>query len=52
LARTAAYALCRDFYRLTQRSAEQHLSTVLEGPRGSLPPAAACFYDRFGGLDV
>jgi phenylacetic acid degradation operon negative regulatory protein len=49
---TAAFALCRDFYRLTQRSAEQYLSAVLEGPRGSLPPATAWFYDRFGGLET
>jgi phenylacetic acid degradation operon negative regulatory protein len=46
----AAYTLCRDFYRLTHRSAEQHLVAVLEGPRGALPPANAAFYERFGGL--
>jgi phenylacetic acid degradation operon negative regulatory protein len=46
----AAYALCRDFYRLTHRSAERHLAAVLEGPRGALPPANAAFYERFGGL--
>ncbi len=46
----AAYALCRDFYRLTHRSAEQHLVAVLEGPHGKLPPANAAFYERFGGL--
>jgi len=49
---TAAFALCRDFYRLTQRSAEQHLLAMLEGPRGSLPPVDAAFYERFGGLCV
>ncbi len=48
---TAAYALCRDFYRLTHRSAERHLMAVLEGPRGRLPRANAAFYRRFGGLD-
>jgi phenylacetic acid degradation operon negative regulatory protein len=46
----AAYVLCRDFYRLTHRSAECHLAAVLEGPRGALPPANAAFYRRFGGL--
>ena len=46
----AAYALCRDFYRLTHRRAERHLSAVLEGPDGALPPANAAFYERFGGL--
>jgi phenylacetic acid degradation operon negative regulatory protein len=46
----AAYALCRDFYRLTHRSAERHLAAVLEGPKGALPPANAAFYARFGGL--
>jgi phenylacetic acid degradation operon negative regulatory protein len=47
----AAYTLCRDFYRLTHKSAEQHLLAVLEGPSGQLPPANASFYERFGGLD-
>ena len=35
----AAYALCRDFYRLTHRAAERHLAATLRGPRGPLPPA-------------
>ena len=48
----AAYMLCRDFYRLTHRSAERHLAAVLEGPHGALPPANAAFYERFGGLEV
>jgi phenylacetic acid degradation operon negative regulatory protein len=47
----AAFALCRDFYRLTHACAERHLTSVLEGPRGALPPADASFYERFGGLD-
>jgi phenylacetic acid degradation operon negative regulatory protein len=46
----AAYTLCRDFYRLTQKSAEQHLLAMLSTQGGSLPPAAAYFYRRFGGL--
>ena len=47
----AAYALCRDFYRLTHRSAERHLMAALEGPHGRLPRANAAFYRRFGGLE-
>jgi phenylacetic acid degradation operon negative regulatory protein len=47
----AAYALCRDFYRLTHRSAERHLMAMLEGPGGRLPPANSVFYRRFGGLE-
>jgi phenylacetic acid degradation operon negative regulatory protein len=46
----AAYALCRDFYRLTQRRAEQHLFSTLATRGGKLPPAAPYFYARFGGL--
>jgi len=47
----AAYALCRDFYRLTHRAAERHLTVTLRGPRGALPPALPWFYRRFGGLE-
>jgi phenylacetic acid degradation operon negative regulatory protein len=46
----AAYALCRDFYRLTHRSAEQHLLATLRGNGESLPPANAAFHARFEGL--
>jgi phenylacetic acid degradation operon negative regulatory protein len=46
----AAYTLCGDFYRLTQRSAERHLLATLATPGGALPPAAPYFYRRFGGL--
>ena len=46
----AAYALCRDFYRLTHRAAERHLLATLQDARGTLPPASAAFYRRFGGL--
>jgi phenylacetic acid degradation operon negative regulatory protein len=45
-----AYALCRDFYRLTHRCAEQHLAATLETGSGPLRPAAPYFYERFGGL--
>ena len=43
----AAYALTRDFYRLTQPHAERHLAATIDDP---LPPASAEFYERFGGL--
>ena len=43
-----AYALCRDIYRLTQRPAEKYLAATLG--TGPLPPAAAYFHQRFGGL--
>jgi phenylacetic acid degradation operon negative regulatory protein len=46
----SAYALCADFYRLTQRRAEQHLVATLATRAGKLPPAAPYFYARFGGL--
>jgi phenylacetic acid degradation operon negative regulatory protein len=46
----AAYALCRDFYRLTHRAAERHLLATLKNAHGTLPPASAEFYERFGGL--
>jgi phenylacetic acid degradation operon negative regulatory protein len=47
----AAYALCRDFYRLTHRAAERHLLATLRTERGTLPAAAPGFYRRFGGLE-
>jgi len=46
----AAFALCRDFYRLTHRAAEQHLMATLAAESGPLPPASAEFFRRFGGL--
>jgi phenylacetic acid degradation operon negative regulatory protein len=45
-----AYALCRHFYRLTQRAAEAHLAATVEPADGPLAPAAPYFYERFGGL--
>jgi phenylacetic acid degradation operon negative regulatory protein len=45
----AAYALCRDFYRLTHRYAERHLAATLTDD-GAWPPANEAFYARFGGL--
>jgi phenylacetic acid degradation operon negative regulatory protein len=46
----AAYALCRDLYRLTHERAEGHLAVMLENSRGALRSAAPYFYKRFGGL--
>lgn len=47
----AAYALCRDFYRLTHRHAERHLAATLSEPGTAWPAASAAFYARFGGLE-
>ncbi len=46
----SAYALCRDFYRLTHKRAEAHLASILHTERGMFPPAAPYFHQRFGGL--
>jgi len=46
----AAYALCRDFYRLTHRDAESHLAATLSEPGDTWPPASESFYRRFDGL--
>jgi len=46
----AAYALCRDFYRLTHRLAESHLADTLSRPGSPWPPANDAFYARFEGL--
>jgi phenylacetic acid degradation operon negative regulatory protein len=48
----AAYALCRDLYRLTHEHAERHLAVMLGNSRGPLRSAAPYFYERFGGLRV
>jgi len=47
-----ARALCSEIYRLCQQSAEDHLMNVLQTADGPLPPAAASFYARFGGLQA
>ena len=46
----AAYALCRDFYRLTHRDAERHLAATLSEPGDKWPPGDDAFYRRFEGL--
>jgi len=47
----AAYALTRDFYRLTHAVAERHLAATFAADGDALPPADAAFYARFGGLE-
>jgi phenylacetic acid degradation operon negative regulatory protein len=46
----AAYALCRDFYRLTHRDAERHLAATLGEPGDPWPPSDDAFHRRFDGL--
>jgi len=48
----AAYALCRDFYRLTHRCAERHLAATLASEHEDFSPADTAFYARFGGLEL
>jgi phenylacetic acid degradation operon negative regulatory protein len=47
-----ARQLCRDIYGITWPHAQRHLLTVCETASGPLPPAAAYFHERFGGLAV
>ena len=47
---TAAYQLCRNFYQIIYRDAEEFLSEHMETADGPLPPPAPHFYKRFGGL--
>ena len=46
-----ARQLCTDVYRLTWRPAQNHLLENCTTASGPLPPAAAYFYERFGGLE-
>jgi phenylacetic acid degradation operon negative regulatory protein len=46
----AARTLTRNLYALTQQAAEAHLRATLDTPDGPLPPAAAYFRERFGGI--
>jgi len=48
---TVAYHLCRDLYRAVYRETEEYLGDDMETDDGPLPPSAAHFYQRFGGLD-
>jgi phenylacetic acid degradation operon negative regulatory protein len=45
-----AYELCRDVYRITCESAEQHVLETLRKEDGDAVEAAPYFYQRFGGL--
>ncbi len=47
----AAYQLCRNLYRRLHRGADAYLDEVMETADGPLPPPAAAFKRRFGGLD-
>ncbi|MGB5256237.1 MAG: phenylacetic acid degradation operon negative regulatory protein PaaX [Woeseiaceae bacterium] len=47
----AAYQLCRNLYRKVHANADAYLDTRLESADGPLPPPAASFIRRFGGLD-
>lgn len=47
----AAYQLCRNLYRLVHRGADAYLDDVMETADGPLPPPAAAFARRFGGLE-
>jgi len=49
---TAAYALTRDFYRLTHVAAERHVAAMFAADGEALPPADAAFHARFGQLDA
>lgn len=46
----AAYQLCRNLYRAVYGPADEHLSDVMETAEGPLPPPAASYFARFGGL--
>ena len=46
-----AYQLCRNLYRAIHAPADEYLSAVMETAEGPLPPPAAAFMQRFGGLD-
>ncbi len=48
---TAAYQLCRDLYQLVRKPADEYMTGELETADGPLPPPAAEFFDRFGGLE-
>ena len=45
----AAFALTRDFYRLTAAQAEAHLAATLAVNGSEWPPAEPAFHARFGG---
>lgn len=48
---TSAYQLCRNLYRAVCKPADDYLSEVMETAEGPLPPPAAAYFARFGGLE-
>lgn len=44
---TAAYALCRDFYRMAEPMAEAHLAAAFANEGDTLPPIDPAFHRRF-----
>lgn len=48
---TAAYQLCRNLYLAIYEQADAYLTDTLQTAVGPLPPPAAVFMQRFGGLD-
>ena len=49
---TKAYTLCRELYRRTYERADDYLSAAVATIEGPLPPPAADYNRRFGGLAV
>lgn len=47
---TAAYQLCRNLYQAVYAAADDYLTQSMETAEGPLPPPAAAFMQRFGGL--
>jgi phenylacetic acid degradation operon negative regulatory protein len=47
---TAAYQLCRNLYGLVYAQADKFISDELESADGPIPPPAADYFNRFGGL--
>jgi phenylacetic acid degradation operon negative regulatory protein len=47
---TAAYQLCRNLYQAVYAAADDYLTQTMETADGPLPPPAAAFMQRFGGL--
>ncbi|NIL92886.1 MAG: phenylacetic acid degradation operon negative regulatory protein PaaX [Woeseiaceae bacterium] len=47
---TAAYQLCRNLYQAVYAAADDYLTQSMETAEGPLPPPAASFMQRFGGL--
>ena len=47
---TAAYQLCRNLYQAVYAAADDYLTQTMETAEGPLPPPAAGFMRRFGGL--